>query len=148
MSFVIDASVALKWFLKDEANEQDVDRASMVLNGIVCSRLAISQPPHWEVEIIAVMARRHPSAVSQTLHVLGQLMDINDVHVLETAEIGPRIYLRAAEIAQRLNQHVFDTLYHALALDTGATLITADERYFNAASGEGAIKLLKNFEMA
>ena len=34
-------------------------------------------------------------------------------------------------MALRLGQHLFDTLYHAVALHTpGATLVTADKRYF------------------
>jgi predicted nucleic acid-binding protein len=44
-----------------------------------------------------------------------------------------------------LRQHLFDTLYHAVALETGATLVTADERYYETARGEGNITLLSDF---
>ena len=36
---------------------------------------------------------------------------------------------RAIELAQQLDHHLFDTLFHAVALSvTGATLVTADHR--------------------
>jgi predicted nucleic acid-binding protein len=38
-------------------------------------------------------------------------------------------YRRAVEIAVALNHHLFDTLYHAVALEEGATLVTADEAF-------------------
>jgi hypothetical protein len=39
-----------------------------------------------------------------------------------------------------LNQHLFDTLYHAVALETpDATLITADERYLATGAPMGRV---------
>ena len=47
------------------------------------------------------------------------------------------------ELARALGQHVFDTLYHAVALLTpGAMLVTADERYYRKAAAYGSIVLL------
>jgi hypothetical protein len=40
---------------------------------------------------------------------------------------------------------LFDTLYHAVALEEGATLVTADETYFSKAKGLGGIVSLANF---
>ena len=54
-------------------------------------------------------------------------------------------YRRAAEISTALNHHLFDTLYHAVALEEGATLVTADEAYFTKAKGLGAIERLADF---
>lgn len=53
-----------------------------------------------------------------------------------------RIYRRAAEMSATLNHHLFDTLYHAVALEHGAELVTADKKYFNKACGLGSISLL------
>jgi predicted nucleic acid-binding protein len=50
------------------------------------------------------------------------------------------------EMAIQLRQHLFDTLYHAVALETAdAVLITADERYFRAARSIGGIARLKDW---
>ncbi len=49
-------------------------------------------------------------------------------------------------MAVRLEHHLFDTLYHAVALnEPDAMLITADVRYYNKAKGIGRIALLENF---
>jgi hypothetical protein len=44
-----------------------------------------------------------------------------------------------------LKHHLFDTLYHAVALEEQATLVTADEVYFGKAKDLGAIQLLGDF---
>jgi hypothetical protein len=46
----------------------------------------------------------------------------------------------------QLKHHLFDTLYHAVALQTsGATFITADAAYYRKAQGLGRVLLLKDF---
>lgn len=52
---------------------------------------------------------------------------------------------RAMEMSVRLKHHLFDTLYHAAALEHGATLVTADDAYFAKAFRLGNIKLLINY---
>ena len=45
-----------------------------------------------------------------------------------------------------LGQHLFDTLYHAVALDTPeAVLVTADQRYLRAAQRRGRICALRDW---
>ncbi len=50
-------------------------------------------------------------------------------------------------MAITLNHHLFDTLYHAVALEVGATLVTADEVYFNKARHLGGMQLLADFKV-
>jgi predicted nucleic acid-binding protein len=57
------------------------------------------------------------------------------------------VYRRAAELSATLKHHLFDTLYHAVALEEGATLITADETYFNKAKSVGGIVQLADFSI-
>ena len=54
-------------------------------------------------------------------------------------------YRRGAELSIQLKQHLFDTLYHAVALEEGATLVTADEAYFAKAKDLGNITRLSDF---
>ena len=135
MKLVIDASVALKWALAEAPDEQDAALAVALLDLVESQGHEVCQPPHWLAEIVGVMARRHPNLVAETLRA-ARGMDF------QTAD-DDDIYLRAADLSHRLNQHLFDTLYHAVALERGATLVTADERYFAAAKGEGSIETLK-----
>ena len=52
------------------------------------------------------------------------------------------------DLAVRYQHHLFDTLYHAVALHTpGAVLVTADERYYNKTRLEGQIYLLADFKL-
>jgi predicted nucleic acid-binding protein len=59
------------------------------------------------------------------------------------------IYQRAGQLAVELNHHVFDTLYHAVALESGHwTLITADQRYLRQAAPKGSIVDLADWQQA
>lgn len=54
-----------------------------------------------------------------------------------------QVYATACDLAIQLQHHIFDTLYHAVALHTaGAKFITADEVYFRKAQEKGQIQLL------
>lgn len=139
MIVVIDASVALKWFLRDSPEEDHADRALGLLEQIASGTIRMVQPPHFVAEVAAVLARLKPQEA---------LVDLMDLLQIESqTEADPEIYAVATELAIRYQHHVFDTLYHALALHTpGAQLITADRRYFEKARGEGAIRLLSAVE--
>ena len=55
-------------------------------------------------------------------------------------------YATAIDLSIRLRLHVFDTLYHATALHhEGATLVTADEAYYEKTHAEGGIVRLRDF---
>ncbi|MDH5700067.1 MAG: hypothetical protein OEZ41_08915 [Nitrospirota bacterium] len=56
------------------------------------------------------------------------------------------VYEQACRLAVDLNHHLFDTLYHAVALYSPDTLfITADTQYFRKAAKLGHIIELKDF---
>lgn len=57
---------------------------------------------------------------------------------------SPAIYQRAAGISMAYNHHLFDTLYHAVALEHQAVFVTDDRKYFNKTSALGSICLLKD----
>ncbi len=58
----------------------------------------------------------------------------------------PEIYSTAIDLSARYRHHLFDTLYHAVALNTpGATLITADAVYYRKTERSGRILLLKDY---
>ena len=130
---VIDASVSVKWFVRSK-NEGNVPKAVEILNSIGDNRISIIQPPHWMAETIAVLARLQPEKVARAI----DLLDAMEIPVKAAA---PEFKL-ASRLALDLDHHLFDTLYHALALREEATLITADRRYFNKAAEIGSINML------
>lgn len=134
MRLVIDASVAAKWFLFDADDETGIDAATDVLVALRSGRVQAVQPVHWMLEVAAVMARRQPQRNEAAL----ALLDALDVPVADDLEV----LLRAARLAADLDAHLFDTLYHAVALSREAVLVTADRRYFEKAAGVGSLAIL------
>lgn len=141
MIVVVDASVAIKWFLAFKPEEDHADRALNLLEDIAQGPLQLCQPPHFIAEVAAVLAREKPEEAQD------DLLDLQNIQrrTLDT----PEIHATAVELAIRHQHHVFDTLYHAVALHTpGAILITADRRYYAKALGEGRITLLADWSPA
>jgi predicted nucleic acid-binding protein len=137
MKLVVDASVAVKWVLRDRPGELDVDRASALLGEIArCSAIAV-EPVHWVAEVIGVITRLKPDRAPATIALL--------THARFTTVASRAVYRRAADMSIALKHHLFDTLYHAVALEEQATLVTADEVYFGKAKDLGAIQLLGDF---
>jgi predicted nucleic acid-binding protein len=72
---------------------------------------------------------------------------VNLLHAMEfPVSDGAAVYQRACELAVALRQHVFDTLYHAVALSRpDGVLLTADEQYYRRAVGTGQVTLLGDY---
>jgi predicted nucleic acid-binding protein len=134
----VDASVALKWFLHVQDAEPDHERALTLLRDISDGSVQLAQPAHFIAEVAAVLARAKPNGA------LDDLLDLLDVEcdIVET----PETYATALSLSVRYQHHLFDTLYHAVALHTsGASLVTADQRYYDKAQREGHISLLADW---
>jgi len=138
MTLVVDASVVIKWLIDDEEREDGTERATRLMRWVVEGRQPIVQPPHWLPEVGTVLARLSPRTAEDDLLMLQALqLPVDD---------GGGILGRACRLAIDLRQHLFDTLYHALALETPeATLITADDRYFAAGAPLGRITRLADW---
>jgi predicted nucleic acid-binding protein len=132
MTLVLDASVVIKWLLKDPGREIGTEKATQIMEHVARGGEAVLQPVHWLAEVGAVLARQSPESAAD---------DVTMLQALEfPAASDPLILRRAVQLAIELKQHVFDTLYHAAALDTpGAMLVTADYRYLRAARSKGRI---------
>ena len=137
VKLVIDASVSLKWVLGADDGEQDIAKAESILAAIVQQQHLAIQPPHWFAEVLAVIALKRPQMLEEAFNVL-QAVPHEDC-------VGVALYKRAARLSVQLKHHLFDTLYHAVALENDATLVTADDAYFAKAYRLGNIKLLTGF---
>ncbi len=138
---VVDASVVVKWLLPEREGEQDVEKALHVLHLVKASEVRVYQPPHWLAEASAVVAKLSPGTARQDIEDLCEI----GFDVIETREV----YVGACDLSCKLNHHLFDTLYHAVALVLDdAFLITADERYYRKAKKIGHIMLLENIVRA
>jgi predicted nucleic acid-binding protein len=135
---VVDASVIVKWFFRDPAIEEHAEHALFVLQSVRAGAVEILQPPHWLAEVAAVIARLEPGLADEA-------MDVLDAMELPVAA-DVAVYKRATSLSAALRQHVFDTLYHAVALEHGAELISADRRYCRVAKHLGRITYLSNWD--
>jgi predicted nucleic acid-binding protein len=138
---VIDASVVVKWVLPQREEEADTDQAFAVLERVRTGVVGVHQPVHWLAEVASVLVRLSPDTAA---------VDVADLYAMNLpVEGGPEVYLIACDLARSLNHHVFDTLYHAVALTLADTvLVTADIRYERDARRRGAIVLLRDLSPA
>jgi predicted nucleic acid-binding protein len=136
---VIDASVVIKWLIQSPEREAGTDRATRLLQAVVAGGRPVLQPMHWLAEVGAVLARETPTTAAEDLMLL---------HALELpVSDEPQALRRGVELAVELRQHLFDTLYHAVALEhEGGVLVTADERYLRAARSKGRIMDLMDWQ--
>lgn len=134
---VVDASVVVKWLLRDSPRERDTGAAASLLDAVAAGAIEPLQPPHWLAEVLAVMARVEPATAAETARLL---------HALEWPVLDdPDLYVEASALADRLGHHLFDTLYHAVTRCEPATVcITADEAYYRKAQGLGGLVLLRD----
>jgi predicted nucleic acid-binding protein len=137
---VLDASVIVKWIFADRAEESHSLQALQILQFVKESRVTVVQPPHWLAEVAAVFARLDPGRARQAVSLL---------HALEFPVVtGVEVYHKACDLSASLKQHLFDTLYHAVALtESSATLVTADEQYYRKAHRAGRIVRLREFNL-
>lgn len=137
-ALAVDASVVLKWVFPHRDGEAHVDQALAVLEHIRQGRVSVLQPPHWLAEVAAVVSRLEPRRAHEVINLL---------HAMEfSVSDGLDVYQRASELAVALRQHVFDTLYHAVALSQpDGVLLTADDQYYRRAVRVGRVTLLKDY---
>lgn len=132
MILVVDASVAVKWFFQGLVEEQHEEKALRLLHALSQGSVRFLQPPHFIAEVASVLARKKPRNAGD---------DLMDLLSLDFAQANdPRIHLLACELSIKLDHHLFDTLYHAVALlEPGARLITADMKYYEKAQALGGV---------
>ena len=140
MRVVLDASVIIKWLFFDPDREEHTLRATDLMADVTGGRVPVVQPVLWLTEVAAVLARVTPGQAEEDIGLLSALsLPVSD---------GPEILQRACRLSIELNHHLFDTLYHAVALDTDSVLVTADAQYLNKAAKLGNIVSLADWVSA
>lgn len=139
-STVIDANVIIKWLFPERVEEDHLPQALNVLNAVKQNVITVVQPPHWLAEVAAVTVRLQPKIVTEAINLLCAMQ----FPVIEE----PEVYDLACQLSHQFNHHVFDTLYHAVALYRGNTqFITSDEKYYRKAVKKGGIVRLADFSI-
>ena len=119
---VIDASVAVKWFLPEE----DSDAARAILR----SGHDLLAPDLLYAEVGSVLNKRSKRGEFDQADGLNMLRSLVELRIV----VRPHQPLAEAAwaICTRYGQSFYDSLYLALALGSEARFVTADKRFFNA----------------
>ncbi len=125
MRLVVDASVAVKWFVEEEGS----DAADRLLDGshdLFAPRLLASEVGNalWRKVHRGEIERSRAGALAAA---------IPDMAVSWASDEG--ISSDAVRLSLALDRPVYDCLYLALAYRISATLVTADARFVNALAG-------------
>ncbi len=137
MIVVVDTGVSIKWFFPVSAQEQDTDQAVSVLRQVQSGQVTLVQPAHWLPEVVAVITRIRPEIAEQAIDYLTAM----EVKVQQDADV----LKAAARLSRQFSHHLFDTLYHALAIQLNAVFVSADEKYYRKAETAGCIQLLSDW---
>jgi predicted nucleic acid-binding protein len=125
---VIDASIAIKWYVKESGEEhafallQDVENQFWAPDFLVAELGNILWKKHRRAEL----SRERLREVAAVLSDPGRL----SITLIRTQ----RLITSAVEIAADFDRSLYDALYLAAALVIDADFITADERLANAMS--------------
>lgn len=139
MRYVLDASVAVKWFLRGPS-ETLAEESIALLRDYVNGRLSLTVPDLFWAEVGNILWK----AVKQARITADGAMDsIDTLRSFGIAGVSnSRLLEDAFAIATAFDRSVYDALYVALAVAEGAPLITADERLVNALGSRFPVKWL------
>jgi predicted nucleic acid-binding protein len=132
---VLDASVALKWFIEGEPL---ADEARRVRDEIEHQPDNFIVPDLFFNEVLSVLVRL-PSASSKTVR--------ETIYLLESLGMarianGHELLRDAAEVAMTLRLSGYDAIYVAVAASVGGQWLTADARAAARVKRHGLVKLL------
>jgi predicted nucleic acid-binding protein len=138
-AYVLDASVAAKWFLPD-AGETLVSESLQILDGYSQGRIHLQVPDLFWPEFGNILwkavrqGRISTESASEAIHLLVEenISTYPSQHVLSDA----------FEIAAAFQRTVYDSLYVALALASGNVLVTADEWLANSLAAHFPVRWL------
>ena len=139
--YVLDASVIVKWFLREK--EADRDRALALRALHISGKSKIFIPRLTLLEVLNAI-RFNPNADEET----GQaaLEALEDLH-LETIPGDADLLRKTNAIAWAYKMTIYDALYVALAEQLGYPLITADERMIRQLKDHSILVPLREFEI-
>lgn len=132
---VLDASVALKWFVDDEPL---VDEAREVLDDIGRDPRPYLVPELFMNEMLSVLSRLPGATAPKVGEALGLLESLG----LARVGNGHELLAEATSLGFRWHLSGYDAVYVALASLTGAVWCTADAKAARRVRRRGLVRLL------
>lgn len=122
---VIDASLALKWFVDEELSSEAAEVRVTHLRQIIV-------PDLFVVEVTGALVRRGNMAKQRRKdaeEAIGAFFALLDEGLIETARATPAAVNKAARLALDLGHPLKDCVYLALAQDLKCDLVTCDAKF-------------------
>ncbi len=140
MITVVDASVALKWFLQ----ESDTEHAMRLRERHLTGEILLAAPDLLLYEVGNALRFKHDFTVTGIQEALTALLR------LQLELIGPteRLLHHAVALARQSRLTYYDALYLAAASELEARLITADKRLHEAAGTLVNATLLRQLDVS
>lgn len=124
--FVVDSSVAVKWF----ADEADSDKAKNLLAKHLDGEIEFYAPDLFYSEIGNIFWKKVSIQGFSKEDADDSLEKIRRIKVTVSSTLS--LFDRSMQIAVTYSRTFYDSLYIALSEDLGYEFVTADERMFNA----------------
>ena len=124
---VIDASVAVKWFLDDE---ELIEAAEAVIVRFLSGELELHAPIILRYELAHALAktqRRKSRPISTPMIV--KAYETFSEHPIIFHDLDKKEMLQALDISCRFRRSFYDSAYICLAMKLGCAWLTADARY-------------------
>jgi len=119
MIWVVDASVALRWFIEEEAHPH----ADEVLRRVVQAPERFAVPELFAFEVFAVLQRVHPKANDVFTRGIVPLLESGILRHPMTAQLAS-----LADRYTRMGLTGYDACYAALAYDVNGKWLTFDKK--------------------
>lgn len=133
--YIPDASVIMKWFVE----EKDGQHALKLKEDFVNETIELRIPMHMPIELGNILGIKFPNHASEFF---AQFLTMELCHCaisLEESAITFHLMHTYKGIS------FYDAAYHALALQSKGTFITADEKYYTRTRKEGGVMLLNDY---
>ncbi len=137
--YVVDASVILKWVLGDE-REPDHEKAIRLLHSWVQGSVTIAAPVLRQFEVGNILGRAIPEEAPAKM---GLIMDLN----IQNIALTDRVCRLCFSWMRTKGVTFYDATYLAVAYDTKAMLVTADERFVKKIGKSDHLSLLKSIDV-
>lgn len=118
MTWVVDASVAIQWFVPD--------RLSIPALGLLDDARPLTAPDLIVIEVTNALWKRERQVGIAPLDLTGAIAVLTGGAIRLRSSTG--LLAVAVELARRVGRSVPECLYLALAVDENADLVTADRR--------------------
>jgi predicted nucleic acid-binding protein len=126
---VIDASVAVKWYLRDE---DLLSQADSLLSGYGDGSLDATAPNLSRYEVASALLVAHRSGRIGVDDVHTSLEDYSSLGIIEANDTD-LLLVSAARLVADHGLGYYDGVYLALAEEIGGQFVTADDRFYKRA---------------